>query len=549
MTDLAPLTATALRRGYPTRRDPRPVLDGLDLTVAPGTRLGVIGENGSGKSTLLRLLAGLERPDAGEVRAPRDLVHLPQDPGAAPDCTVGDLLGQALRPLHAAVAELERLARALADGEPGAAAAYDRALAWATHHDAWDADRRAEVTATVLGVGDLDRDRPVATLSGGQRTRLALTAALVRRPACLLLDEPTNHLDDQALDLLESSLVDLPGVVVAASHDRTFLDRVCTELVDLDAGALGTDGRGGRRFRGRFTDYLSHQAASRRRWEGTYAAQQDEIDRLRRLTRQSTAAVAHDRAPRDNDKLGYHVKGGNVERTHARRVHDAERRLAVAERDTVRRPPPPLRFSARLTGAPAAGSGLAVSVRDLVVAGAPGDGPRVVVERLDVPTGGQVLVVGPNGSGKSTLLDVLAGRIRPATGTVAVRARTVRLVAQDPDLGPAGRTAAAAYLAVLGPDRAARVPLRSLGLLHPRDHATPVGALSLGQQRRLSLALAVAAAPDLLLLDEPTNHVSLALAAELEEALVSSPGTVIVTSHDRWLRSRWDGAVLRLADR
>jgi macrolide transport system ATP-binding/permease protein len=539
-TSLAPLVAHGLVRTFAAR----PVLDGVDLVAAPGTRVGLIGENGTGKSTLLRLLAGRDVPDAGSVRIPDDLVYLPQEPELdRTHSTVGQLLDDALRPLHDAVAELERLADRMAEGDD-TAAEYDRVLSWAVTHDAWDADRRAEVTATTLGVGELERSRPVATLSGGQRTRLALAAALVRRPACLLLDEPTNHLDGEALDLLERSLVEMPGVVVAASHDRTFLDQVATEVVDLDAGALGTDGHGGRRFGGSFTAYLGEQARTRRRWEETWAAQQEEIDRLREKTRVDLRSVAAGRGPTDNDKFIHAFKGGGVERARARRVHDAERRLESAEREALPKPPAPLRFRGALTAG--SGSGLALSVRGLRVDGAPGAPPRVSVDLLDVPAGEKLLVTGPNGSGKSTLLAVLAGVLAPDAGRVDVGARRVAFLEQDPDVGPLDRTAGAAYAALVGAITAQEVPLRTLGLLHPREDGTPVGALSVGQRRRLALAVAVATAPDLLLLDEPTNHVSLRLASELEEALGRAAGTVIVTSHDRWLRARWEGPTLAL---
>ncbi|ALE84389.1 ABC-F family ATP-binding cassette domain-containing protein [Pseudonocardia sp. HH130629-09] len=531
------VTARGLVRSYATRAGRPPVLDGVDLVAAPGTRVGLIGENGSGKSTLLRLLAGVDTPDGGTLTVPADRVYLPQEPDLGDGGTVGDLLDAALRPLHDAVAELERLAGRLADGT--GAAAYDRVLAWAIAHDAWDADRRAEVTAGTLGVADLERDRPVATLSGGERTRLAMAAALVRRPAVLLLDEPTNHLDDAALDLLERSLVELPGVVVAASHDRTFLDRVCTELLDLDAGELGTDGHGGRRFGGSFTEYLDAAAASRRRWEERFVAEQEEIAALRERSRAGLSTIAPGRGPRDNDKFIHAFKGAGVERTRARRVHDAQRRLETAEREAVRKPPRPLEFTGRLTGeAPA--DGLAVSIRDLRVDG------RLRLDLLDLPVGEKLLVTGPNGAGKSTLLAVLHSDLAPSAGTVDMRARRVGLLAQDPDVGPPDRSAANAYADAVGVERAEAVPLRELGLLHPREHGTAVGELSLGQRRRLALAVAVADAPDLLLLDEPTNHVSLRLAGELEDALGAAPGTVVVTSHDRWLRRRWDGPHLAI---
>ncbi|WP_433802672.1 ABC-F family ATP-binding cassette domain-containing protein [Actinomycetospora sp. CA-084318] len=529
ITGLEPVVAHGLVRTFGARR----VLDGIDLTVAPGTHLGLIGENGTGKSTLLRLLAGADRPDAGSVRVPADLVYLPQEP-AADASTVGRMLDDALRPLHDAVARLEELAERMADED--VSVEYDAVLAWAVTHDAWDADRRAEVTAATLGVADLDRDRPVATLSGGQRTRLALAAALVRRPAVLLLDEPTNHLDETALDLLERSLVELPGVVVAASHDRTFLDRVATELFDLDAGVLGTDGRGGHRFGGSFTAYLAAQADSRRRWEETFAAQQEEIAALRERTHVDLRSVAAGRGPSDNDKFITKFKGAGVERARARRVHDAERRLEVAEREALPKPPEPLRFDAPLTGGAAT-----VSVRGLRVDG------RLDLPRLDVGDGEKLLVTGPNGTGKSTLLDVLAGELVPDAGSVAVGARRVALVRQDPSFARDDLSARETFAEAVGAEVAEAVPLRSLGLLHPRDHGTAVGALSVGQRRRLSLAIAVAVRPDLLLLDEPTNHLSLRLAGELESAVAAATGTVVVTSHDRWLRSRWAGPTLDLS--
>ena len=163
---------------------------------------------------------------------------------------------------------------------------------------------------------------------------------------------------------------------------------------------------------------------------------------------------------------------------------------------------------------------------------------------LTVRTGTVHAVLGENGAGKSTLLAVLHSDLAPDAGTVDVRARRVGLLAQDPDVGPPDRSAATAYADAVGVQRAETVPLRELGLLHPREHGTAVGELSLGQRRRLALAVAVADAPDLLLLDEPTNHVSLRLAGELESALGTAPGTVVVTSHDRWLRRRWEGKLL-----
>ncbi|HEV2798494.1 MAG TPA: ATP-binding cassette domain-containing protein, partial [Nocardioides sp.] len=211
-------------------------------------------------------------------------------------------------------------------------------------------------------------------------------------------------------------------------------------------------------------------------------------------------------------------------------------RLEVAEREQVRKPPAPLAFRGALT-APAAGR--LVQARDVEVEG------RVRLARLDLAAGEHLLLTGANGSGKSTLLGVLSGRLGATRGTVDVSARTVRELTQDPEVRDPSRSALATYdAAVRGIVDAPA--LRELGLLHPRDHRTPVGSLSVGQRRRLGLAVAIAAAPDLLLLDEPTNHVSLALAGELEEALATAPGGIVLASHDRWLRRRWEGPEVTL---
>ncbi|KQV70084.1 antibiotic ABC transporter ATP-binding protein [Nocardioides sp. Root122] len=520
--------------GFPGRS----VLTDVDLLAQPGRRIGLVGENGTGKSTLLRAVAGRLPSRAqvsGSITVPDDLVLLGQEPPFRDWATVADVLAMTLAPLREAVADVERLAAAV--GTPDGDAAYGRALELALAHDAWDADRRAAVAAARLGLDDLDPDRAVGTLSGGQRTRLALATIMTTRPTCLLLDEPTNHLDDDAIEVLTGFLTDLPGVVVLASHDRVLLDDVCTDLVDLDAGALGTDGRGGRRFGGGWTAYEAARADARRRWEQAYAEQQEEIARLRDATRIGTSAIAHNRGPTDGDKFIYSFKGGRVDQTLARRKKDAQRRLEVAERDQVGKPPAPLRFRGDLT---ARATGRLVQVRDLEVAG------RLRAARLDLAAGEHLLLTGPNGSGKSTLLGVLSGRLTPSSGTALVTARTVRELTQDPQPSDPARSALATYDAAVG--AVADAPaLRELGLLHPRDHRTAVGNLSVGQRRRLGLAVAIAAAPDLLLLDEPTNHVSLALAGELEEALSTSPGGIVLASHDRWLRRRWDGPEVALA--
>ncbi len=530
MSPLPPLVAHDVSKSY----GDRVVLDGVDLLINPGEPTGLVGENGVGKSTLLRLLVGNEEADSGSVCLPAEIGYVAQDLAFTLGADVAGVLADALAPLHDAVHRLEHLAHRLDD--PTAADEYAETLAWATQHDAWDADRRADLASNHLGLADLDRSRLVGELSGGERTRLALAALIARRPECVILDEPTNHLDDDAIEFLESFLLELPGVVLVASHDRVFLDRVCSVIVDLDASHFGVDGEGGNRFGGGFSSYLGHKTAARRRWEETFSAQQDELNALKRAAKTTSRQVGHaNRPPRDNDKFIVHAKTQLKQEAVSRRVRNVERRIDALERDQVRKPPREIAFRQPLAGSGSA-TGTVVFVRELHLAG------RLQLNRLDLSAGQHLLVTGANGSGKSSLLHVLAGHVAPDAGTVSVTARRVGMLAQDVTFSDPSRTPQQAYDAATG----SAVPLRELGLLHPRELYRPIGVLSVGQQRRLALAILVAGDVDLLLLDEPTNHISLTLASELESALERSAGTVIVASHDRWLRSRWSGETLAL---
>ncbi|MGW4490298.1 ABC-F family ATP-binding cassette domain-containing protein [Amycolatopsis sp. NPDC004368] len=517
----------------------RTVLDGVSLTASAGRRLGLVGENGTGKSTLLRLLAGLEQPRSGEILRGDDVGFLLQELPFAPSATFGHVLDHALADIRAAAARLDTLTAAMTDrpDDAGVLDDYGKLLEWAQVHDLWDADRRAELVCDGLGLAGIGHDRRLGEMSGGQRSRLGLAALLIRRPATLLLDEPTNHLDDAALEFLEHQLAELSGVVVLSSHDRVFLDAVCTDIVDLDPAPADRLVGGATRYGGTYSDYLDQKRAERARWEQRFAEEQDELKELRESVAVTARRVAHNRAQSDGDKNLYNFKGGRVQKQVSRRVRNAQLRLDELEHDQVRKPPAPLRFRAQLTSASTV-DGPAISVRDLVVPG------RLHLDHLDVDGTTRLLVTGGNGAGKSTLLSVLAGRLAPTSGTVhfgpGVR---VGLLEQDVAFPDPAQQAHAVYRATLGEDAP---PLSHLGVLSPRDLARPVGELSVGQRRRLALAVLLADPPDVLLLDEPTNHISLTLAEELSAALGEAPGAVVLASHDRWLRRRWQGDHLDL---
>ncbi|QES45042.1 antibiotic ABC transporter ATP-binding protein [Streptomyces venezuelae] len=534
----------------------RRVLDGVSLTASPGHRIGLIGENGVGKSTLLRVLAGADEPDTGSVVRPADLGFLHQEMPFDTGSTIAAVLDDALREAREDLAELGRLSEEIARVPEDTPAhrelldVYGRRLEQAQDRESWDADRRAALVLDGLGLGALAHDRTLGSLSGGQRGRLALAALLVRRPTALLLDEPTNHLDDGAAAFLEEQLRDLPGTVVAASHDRAFLDAVCTDLIDLDPSVEGPV-----RYGGNYSAYVSEKRAERARWEQRYADEQEELRALRHSAGVTARRVAPDRGPRDNEKMGYGHRAGRVQSQISRRVRNATRRLEELERDQVAAPPRPLRFAAEVLSAQRTTEHVEddprplISLRHVRVPG------RLALDALDVAAGERLLVTGANGAGKSTLLAVLAGHLA-AEGVVRRREHlTVGLLAQDTVFERPDRTARDTYALALGPERAEAVPLASLGLVHAADLDKPVGTLSVGQRRRLALALLVARPPRLLLLDEPTNHLSPRLCDELEEAMAPGPdsgdgpglGAIVLASHDRWLRRRWTGHTLRLS--
>ncbi|MFF9849395.1 ribosomal protection-like ABC-F family protein [Streptomyces litmocidini] len=510
----------------------RTVLDRVSFTVRPGERLGVVGDNGSGKSTLLRLLAGLEPPDNGTVtvEAPGGIGHLAQTLDLPADATVGDAVDHALTEIR----ELERAIRtaeaALSATDTGtgpdtALASYAELLTAYEARGGAGADRRVETVLRRLGEpGPLDRDRPLGTLSGGQRSRLALAGVLAADPELLLLDEPTNDLDDEAVAWLEERLRTHRGTVVAVSHDRAFLDRVTTAVLEVDE-----DRHTVRRYGDGYRGHLAGRAAERARRQREHEEWKEELARYRAL-----ADTHIDRFSAIPRKAPAAFSGAGAFRARSRahgamsRIRAARERLARLAEHPVPPPPEPLRFRADL-----AGEGAAVDLTGVRVDG------RLRLDALHLEPGERLLVTGPNGAGKSTLLKVLAGELAPDAGTVRAPAR-VGLLRQDmaPPTDP--RTVSEAF----GEERTEE--LLSLGLFAARDLMVPVDRLSAGQRRRLELARLVTAPADLLLLDEPTNHLAPGLVEELEAALASYRGTLVIVSHDRRLRSAFRGHHLHL---
>ncbi|WP_080794120.1 ABC-F family ATP-binding cassette domain-containing protein [Corynebacterium pacaense] len=540
------ISVDGLSFSYPSHR----VLSDVSLTVNRGSVVGLIGENGAGKSTLLALIAGDLEPDVGVIRLPADTGFIAQETSLPFEAPANALIDQAVAPIRAIESTITELSEQLGDttGDAGdVAERFDAALSAAEEWGVWSLDSRIEEVLGGLGIAGIDRSTPIRQLSGGQRRRFALAALLLQPASAMILDEPTNHLDDSSVDFLISELGAFNGPVLLASHDRYFLDNVATELVDLDP-ALGPEGGRGEEvkqamsFGGGFSDYLSERETRRRRWAQLHTAQEAERAKLENSAGIEETDIFHRSVSKSESKISTKFYADRAAKTQGNRVRSARNRLDELERFTIPAPPKPLEFRG-IPDFQRHGAGEPVEVRKVAVHS------RLPELDFRIDPGQHILVEGPNGAGKSTLLSVLEGTVTPTAGEIILPdgLRIARLKQDDAWSRAQLATPAESVFADLltgagdGPD------LVEMGLLTEASARTPVGDLSLGQRRRVSLGLILASPPDLLLLDEPTNHLSLALSEELEAAIEKFPGRVLLASHDRWIRRRWTGKRISLS--
>ncbi|MFI8946607.1 ABC-F family ATP-binding cassette domain-containing protein [Streptomyces sp. NPDC053750] len=543
---VAQLSVKNVTKSYGTRT----VLDQVSFTVRPGDRAAVIGENGSGKSTLLRLLAAAEEPDTGEITVgfPGGTGHLAQTLDLDPHRTVQDAVDLALTELRDMERRLRTAEERLGEATQDELSAYGELLIAYEERGGYEADARVDAAMHGLGLAGITRDRALGSLSGGEQSRLALACVLAAAPELLLLDEPTNHLDATAVRWLEEHLRAHRGTVVAVTHDRGFLERIATTILEVDR-----DARTVHRYGDGWAGYRAAKASARRRAEQEHADWLDEVARTEELLEAAGKRLA---TTGKDPRQGFGKHRRSHEAKLGGQVRSARERLAHLRRNPVAAPPEPLRFTAAL---PAAGGARPVEgPAPSAPPGPSGEHPLAELDgvgvgerlRLDgllaIAPGQRLLVTGENGAGKTTLLRVLAGDLEPDTGAVR---RPVRI----------------GYLAQELPARSTRLPLLTafaagwpglpeeyaeqllaLGLFRAEDLRVPVAALSAGQQRRLQLARLVTRPADLLVLDEPTNHIALDLVEDLEAALAVYPGAVVAVSHDRGFRERFPGERLEL---
>ncbi|HEX6418725.1 MAG TPA: ABC-F family ATP-binding cassette domain-containing protein [Acidimicrobiales bacterium] len=532
---MSPPLATLVTRDLRVAAGPRELLAGVDLVLAPGSRVGLVGPNGSGKSTLLRVLAGLQPADGGSVTpAPpaATVGYLPQEPRPNPGETVRAMLARRTG-VAAASADLDRATAALAGDDPAAADRYAAAL------DRWmglggaDLDARAGAVAHELGLDAAVLDRDTALLSGGQAARAQLAALLLARFDVFLLDEPTNDLDLDGLDRLERFVTGLDAPVMVVSHDRAFLERVVTAVAEIDEHARTLT-----RYDGGWRAYLDERALARQHAEQDHRVYADKRQALeaRARTQRTWAQRGVRTAKRsgETDKFIRHRRVQSSEHVAAKaRITDR----ALARLDPVDKPWEG--WDLRLTIADAGRSGDVVArLADAVVVRAGGGaGFTLGPVSLEVGWGDRIAVVGRNGSGKSTLLAALLGRLPLASGTRWL-GPSVRVgeISQGRDLFAAAGTLLAGFRSATGvaDQAAARSALAKFGLT--AEHvARPPRSLSPGERTRATLAVLQVRGVNVLVLDEPTNHLDLEAVEQLEQALVQFGGTLLLVTHDRRL--------------
>ncbi|MDI3297677.1 MAG: ABC-F family ATP-binding cassette domain-containing protein [Bacillota bacterium] len=494
----------------------RPVLAGVSLAVEPRQRIGVVGRNGEGKSTLLRLMAGELLPDAGRVlrREGLRLRHVRQDAGSLDRRTPWERAEAAFAELRRLEAELRELEAELGRGAASEALLerYGAAQASFQSRDGWSYRNRIEAVLRGLGLPEARWHVPGDELSGGERVRVELAAALLDPGDLLLLDEPTNHLDMEAVAWLEEALLSTPAALVVVAHDRQLLDRVPSLTWEVAGGRV-------RSYPGGYSRYLELREGERRRREEEAERREREAARLR-------AFVERNRA-------------GRLARQAKSREKRLERLLAEApERPPAGGPAPRLGAAADRLAVPGA---LAVRLERVTVGrGTHRAGPFSAELRV----GERAAVVGPNGAGKSTLLATLAGAVAPVEGSL-LRGPGLRVawLAQgswpsELEALPAGTPLLEALVQVRPLDReGAHRWLARFGW--PGEAALrPLEGLSGGERARLALLLALMEPADLLLLDEPTNHLDLETREALERTLAELPAALVVVSHDRYFLRR-----------
>ena len=523
------------------------VLNHISFTLAYGQKLGLVGANGVGKSTLMKILVGEVEPDEGAVHVASgaEMGYLAQTLSGAETQTITQLIDATLGNIRQIEARLRHLEAAMAQPSnelDALLAEYSALTEQFERRGGYELDHRLDQVMAGLGVAHLARDRRVATLSGGEKSRIGLAALLLAAPDLLLLDEPTNHLDFVALAWLESYLKEYQGGVLVVSHDRQFLNQTVTTIVEI-----AEHSRAAKQYTGNYDFYAQIKVQERLKWVADYWAQQEEIWELRKLMKTKARVNPFARAPRDNDKFAFTFKAEKMQVSLSRNIRSAEEKLQRIEEDPIPKPPQELKIN------PDFDPQMLTSKTPIAVTGvSKAYGNQVVLDNVSctIEPQSRIVIIGPNGAGKSTLLKLMAGTALPDSGSVEVAPSVVigHLDQEQETLVTVGSLFDVYRNGRIGDREEMKAELLSYGLFAWPDLRKPAATLSVGQKRKLQIAALIAHKANLLLLDEPTNHISLDVLEEFEQALLSFAGPVVAISHDRRFIERFANEIWEMRD-
>ncbi len=523
------------------------ILDAVTLNLNRGDRAVLVGENGVGKSTLARLILGHESGEQGEVRvAPGSVLgYLPQEARMARSISVGEYISEGMGELSALGRRLAALEERLTKGGDLTAELeeYGGLQTRFELRGGYTLETRRERIFAGLGLGHIDLARSVMSLSGGEKTRVGLAALLLQEPDLLILDEPTNHLDFAGLAWLEDYLQGYRHALLMITHDRHFINRVATKILDLSPVTRGLT-----TYYGNYDDYRKQRDAQYQQDVDAYHSQVNRMKALRIQMKKEAHGHRKAKRPSDNDKGIKFAARQQVARTVSKTLRSARQQLDTLEASRLDNPRHVWHIAYDFDPLPLTSM---EPVQLQSVGMRFGDRQLIIAADATLRKGERVALVAPNGAGKTTLLRLVNGELTPTSGAVKVMPgaqlgyldQTGETFPDDQNIVhvlSAIRQASADQLLTL---------LHRCGLFRDAHLAgKAVGELSLGQRRKLGIACLIHSRANLLLLDEPTNHLDLLSLEALERALLNFPGAILAATHDRWFIERIATAVWHLRD-
>ncbi|WP_340021620.1 ABC-F family ATP-binding cassette domain-containing protein [Paenibacillus sp. FSL K6-1096] len=516
------LQATGITKSYGIQN----ILDGISLMVNEKERVGLVGVNGAGKSTFLQILAGELSYDSGQIHKAKETTigYLAQNSGLQSDRTIQEEMLAVFAPLLEAEAELRQLETDIADPKLAddpkryeeLLERYARRSDWFRDQGGYEMNTRIRSVLHGMGFGDFAPDTPIATLSGGQKTRLALARILLQAPDLLMLDEPTNHLDIETLTWLEDYLRGYAGGILVVSHDRYFLDRLVTTIVEIERHQS-------RRYTGNYSRYVELKAAEYEIRMKQYEKQQDEISRMEDFVQRNI------------------VRASTTKRAQSRRK-------ALDKMERIDKPLGDLK-KASFSFEPDFMSGKEVlQLRGVAVAFKEAAKPLFQNASFELRRGETAALIGPNGIGKSTLLQCLTGTREPSAGTVnwGTKVKIAYYDQEQTRLNPNNTVLEELWSEYPMLEEARIRTILGNFLFSGEDVLKKVAALSGGEKARVALSKLMLRGANMLILDEPTNHLDLVSREVLEAALIDFEGTLLFISHDRYFLNKMAERVLEL---